>query len=110
MLVLAIALYAGRLLILLVWLVFCFRSFFCSEADPAAPGTDKDVDYYQHKSTASENFMPQRTGWEAAADNKAVSDDRCLFVSDRMETFQYRMPNPVVAVTMISSFLMFDIL
>lgn len=43
-----------------------------SEADPTSPGTDKDVDYYQHKSTAADNFMPWRTGWEAASDNKQV--------------------------------------
>lgn len=44
----------------------------CSEADPTAPGTDKDIDYYQHKSTAADDFMPSRTGWEAVSDNKAV--------------------------------------
>lgn len=43
-----------------------------SEADPMSPGTDKDVDYYQHKSTVADNFMPWRTGWEAASDNKQV--------------------------------------
>lgn len=43
-----------------------------SEADPAAPGTDNDVDYYQHKSTFADNFMPWRTGWELAPNNKAV--------------------------------------
>ena len=43
-----------------------------SEADPASPGTDKDVDYYQHKSTLVDNFMPWRTGWETASENKQV--------------------------------------
>ncbi|CAM9396742.1 unnamed protein product, partial [Scytosiphon promiscuus] len=46
--------------------------WFISEADPTSPGTDKDVDYYQHKSNASNNFMPWRTGWEAASDSKLV--------------------------------------
>lgn len=49
-----------------------FGNFF-SEADPTSPGTDKDIDYYQHKSTSMENYMPQRTGWEASGDSKAVS-------------------------------------
>ncbi|CAM9124569.1 unnamed protein product, partial [Sphacelaria rigidula] len=40
--------------------------WFISEADPTCPGTDKDVDYYQHKSSSMENYMPQRTGWEAS--------------------------------------------
>lgn len=43
-----------------------------SEADPTSPGTDKDVDYYQHKSGHLDNFMPWRTGWESASDNKLV--------------------------------------
>ena len=46
-----------------------------SEADANAPGTDKDVDYYQHKSTNADNFMPWRTGWEASGDNKAVREN-----------------------------------
>eukprot|EP00903_Cladosiphon_okamuranus_P009694 g9223.t1 len=44
--------------------------WFISEADPTSPGTDKDVDYYQHKSGPQDNFMPWRTGWESASDNK----------------------------------------
>lgn len=43
-----------------------------SEADPTSPGTDKDVDYYQHKSGPLDNFMPWRTGWESASDTKLV--------------------------------------
>ncbi|CAN0155927.1 unnamed protein product, partial [Discosporangium mesarthrocarpum] len=35
------------------------------------PGTDKDEDYYQHKSKAHEDYMPQCTGW-TVADNKSV--------------------------------------
>lgn len=50
----------------------CVLVVSCSEADPTAPGTDKDIDYYQHKSTAVDDFMPSRTGWEAVSDNKAV--------------------------------------
>lgn len=64
------------LLALLSLTFTCFRfavfSLPYSEADPHSPGTDKDVDYYQHKSTAADNFMPWRTGWEAASDNKQV--------------------------------------
>ncbi|CBJ33399.1 conserved unknown protein [Ectocarpus siliculosus] len=41
-------------------------------ADPTSPGTDKDVDYYQHKSNNHNNFMPWRTGWEAASDTKLL--------------------------------------
>ncbi|CAM9650657.1 unnamed protein product [Ectocarpus sp. 6 AP-2014] len=46
--------------------------WFISEADPTSPGTDKDVDYYQHKSNNHNNFMPWRTGWEAASDTKLL--------------------------------------
>ncbi|CAM9514251.1 unnamed protein product, partial [Hapterophycus canaliculatus] len=45
--------------------------WFISEADATSPGTDKDVDYYQHKSNLSNDFMPWRTGWEAVSDAKS---------------------------------------
>ena len=37
--------------------------WFLSEADPHQPGTDKDVDYYQHKSRREEESLPSRVGW-----------------------------------------------
>ena len=37
--------------------------WFLSEADPVQPGTDKDVDYYQHKSRREEESLPSRAGW-----------------------------------------------
>ena len=37
--------------------------WFLSEADEDQPGTDKDVDYYQHKSNKKEEAMPPMSGW-----------------------------------------------
>ena len=37
--------------------------WFISEADEDQPGTDKDIDYYQHKSKANEDMLPSRDGW-----------------------------------------------
>ena len=39
--------------------------WFLSEADEVQPGTDKDVDYYQHKSRKHEESMPPQSGWIA---------------------------------------------
>ena len=40
--------------------------WFISEADPDQPGTDKDIDYYQHKSTKAEEAMPPKNGWSVS--------------------------------------------
>ena len=37
--------------------------WFISEADQDQPGTDKDIDYYQHKSTEVDESLPPRKGW-----------------------------------------------
>lgn len=37
--------------------------WFLSEADEEQPGTDKDIDYYQHKSKQHEEGLPSSTGW-----------------------------------------------
>jgi hypothetical protein len=37
--------------------------WFISEADADQPGTDKDIDYYQHKSKQSEEMLPSASGW-----------------------------------------------
>jgi ubiquitin carboxyl-terminal hydrolase 9/24 len=37
--------------------------WFLSEADEHAPGTDKDVDYYQYKSKREEEGLPSKAGW-----------------------------------------------
>jgi len=37
--------------------------WFLSEADEEQPGTDRDIDYYQHKSKAHEEGLPPPTGW-----------------------------------------------
>jgi hypothetical protein len=37
--------------------------WFLSEADEDQPGTDKDVDYYQHKSKREEEAFPSSSGW-----------------------------------------------
>ncbi|CAM9150885.1 unnamed protein product, partial [Phaeothamnion confervicola] len=40
--------------------------WFLSEADEALPGTDKDIDYYQHKSRQDEEQEPPSFGWITA--------------------------------------------
>lgn len=37
--------------------------WFLSEADEEQPGTDRDIDYYQHKSKEHEESEPPPTGW-----------------------------------------------
>lgn len=37
--------------------------WFLSEADEEQPGTDRDIDYYQHKSKEHEETEPPPTGW-----------------------------------------------
>jgi len=37
--------------------------WFLSEADKNQPGTDKDIDYYQHKSKENEEAEPPYSGW-----------------------------------------------
>ena len=37
--------------------------WFLSEADEEQPGTDKDIDYYSHKSKTHEESEPPCTGW-----------------------------------------------
>ena len=37
--------------------------WFLSEADEDQPGTDRDIDYYCHKSKAHEGSEPPRVGW-----------------------------------------------
>lgn len=42
--------------------------WFISEADPEKPGTDKDIDYYQHKSVGEQQERePPTSGWVLAA-------------------------------------------
>jgi hypothetical protein len=37
--------------------------WFLSEADKEQPGTDRDIDYYQHKSKEDEESLPPPSGW-----------------------------------------------
>lgn len=46
--------------------------WFLSEADDEQPGTDRDVDYYQHKSKSHEERQPPASGWNKC--NKAGED------------------------------------
>jgi hypothetical protein len=39
------------------------RWWFLSEADEEQPGTDRDVDYYQHKSKVYQEALPPAAGW-----------------------------------------------
>ena len=42
--------------------------WFLSEADEADPGTDKDIDYYQHKSKKDQEEEPPSSGWTTCRD------------------------------------------
>lgn len=42
--------------------------WFLSEADEQQPGTDKDIDYYQHKSKKEEEDEPPTAGWTSCRD------------------------------------------
>ena len=47
--------------------------WFLSEADKDSPGTDKDIDYYQHRSTVLEELEPSASGWITCS-----STSKCL--------------------------------
>ena len=40
------------------------RRWFLSEADDEHPGTDRDIDYYQHKGSVQDDSEPPCEGWE----------------------------------------------
>ena len=40
------------------------KRWFISEADEEHPGTDRDVDYYQHKQTERQDTKPPTDGWQ----------------------------------------------
>ena len=49
--------------------------WFISEADKEQPGTDKDIDYYQHKSKKHQEVRPPKTGWVTSkCDNSQERD------------------------------------
>jgi hypothetical protein len=43
--------------------------WFISEADKDSPGTDKDIDYYQHRSAPNEEQEPSAKGWITCTTN-----------------------------------------
>ena len=47
--------------------------WFISQADKDKPGTDKDIDYYQHKSNSDEEREPQCYGWNCMGSNNQLS-------------------------------------
>jgi ubiquitin carboxyl-terminal hydrolase 9/24 len=56
--------------------------WFLSVADLEKPGTDKDVDYYQHKSTLEQEGEPPVFGWIVSIGEKAPGIDPPLFYAD----------------------------
>ena len=55
-----------------VWspiLLYLHDRWFISQADKDKPGTDKDIDYYQHKSTVDEEREPPLRGWNCLTGN-----------------------------------------
>eukprot|EP00814_Leptocylindrus_danicus_P009486 CAMPEP_0116046932 /NCGR_PEP_ID=MMETSP0321-20121206/28569_1 /TAXON_ID=163516 /ORGANISM="Leptocylindrus danicus var. danicus, Strain B650" /LENGTH=3883 /DNA_ID=CAMNT_0003528673 /DNA_START=195 /DNA_END=11846 /DNA_ORIENTATION=+ len=44
--------------------------WFLSEADEDQPGTDKDVDYYQHKSKQHDEAIPPQYGWTTCRNSR----------------------------------------
>ena len=49
--------------------------WFLSQADKEKPGTDKDIDYYQHKSNIEEEREPQCYGWNCMGANNPLSKE-----------------------------------
>ncbi|CAM9145685.1 unnamed protein product, partial [Chrysoparadoxa australica] len=49
--------------------------WFISEADKAMPGTEKDIDYYQHRSQHHEEAAPSRTGWTTCTGKPSAGQD-----------------------------------
>ncbi|KAG5183596.1 hypothetical protein JKP88DRAFT_163874, partial [Tribonema minus] len=51
------------------------KNWFISVAHPDSPGTDKDVDYYQHKTLRQDEQEPPRHGWMTAVCTGASGKD-----------------------------------
>lgn len=49
--------------------------WFISEADKQQPGTEKDVDYYQHRSTIDQEREPPTQGWQTCSNADSPSQD-----------------------------------
>ena len=49
--------------------------WFISQADKEKPGTDKDIDYYQHKSNSEEEREPQCFAWNCMGSNNPLSKE-----------------------------------
>ena len=49
--------------------------WFISQADKEKPGTDKDIDYYQHKSNSEEEREPSCFGWNCMGANNVLSKE-----------------------------------
>lgn len=49
--------------------------WFISQADKEKPGTDKDIDYYQHKSNCDEEREPQCHGWNCMGSSNLLSKE-----------------------------------
>jgi hypothetical protein len=49
--------------------------WFLSEPDEIQPGTDKDIDYYQHKSRKHEEAIPPCSGWNTCKSNGSKGID-----------------------------------
>ena len=51
------------------------RWWFLSEADEASPGTDKDIDYYQHRSLPIDDREPQLMGWSTCSSGNSKGQE-----------------------------------
>ena len=49
--------------------------WFISQADKEKPGTDKDIDYYQHKSNSDEEREPQCFAWNCMGSSNPLSKE-----------------------------------
>ena len=87
--------------------------WFLSEADENQPGTDKDIDYYQHKSKKDEEDKPPSTGWTTCregADPPPFLEARGIMVPDGEEfnTMEHQLAkwaisNKIVEIVLGSS-------
>jgi len=78
--------------------------WFISIADLEKPGTDKDIDYYQHKSTPDQENEPPVFGWStvAGAHCRGIDPPPCL---TRLEPLPVHDTNGRAATSLVDSLL-----
>jgi len=90
--------------------------WFLSEADEDQPGTDKDIDYYQHKSSKAdeEQATPPRMGWSTVRNSKdpppILTPIGSVVPSGReWDTFEWQLAKWAVENQIIEKFVLGDL-